>query len=201
MGKSLEEQYTDSCTHFRGIQHQTCKAGVDWRALVGGDDFGIARRMPCLKDNNSTVVCEHCHFPTPEEVQARIAKLEAYMERQREDMALIGAAHEGHDGRSTAYICQLCDRAARDITRTVAEFTDHVTTAHNVSIEEIRAAKGGMAAHLDATDWFQNDDRFTLPDGRELLLRSTRTLRRGVDKAVWADVGEPGIGKGKRRRR
>lgn len=118
------------------------------------------------------------------------AEKEAHMQRIREDNALIDSGHADQDGTSIVYVCQLCERQSRHLARTPADITAHITTTHGLTMDDIRAAKGQMAAHLDARDWFQTDDCFTLPDGRELLLRSMRMPRRGADKAMWTDETE-----------
>lgn len=187
MNKSIGEQYEDWCIHFRGIQHDTCKAGIDWRALTGGEQFGIATRMPCLKGNNSSVACASCHYPTPEETQAREEEFQQHMQRQSEDMALIGSLHEGQEGTSIVYVCQLCGRSERYTARTPTDIFRHIMVVHDLEDTDIRAATGQMASHMDATDWFQTDDKFTLLDGRELLIRSTRMKRRRADRAMWRD--------------
>jgi hypothetical protein len=55
-----------------------------------------------------------------------------------------------------------------------------------------------MASHMDATDWHQTDDRFTLADGRPLLLRSYRARRRGADRRLWEANTGKGRGRGRR---
>src|SRR5262245_7160729 len=110
------------------------------------------------------------------------------MQRMREDNALIGSAHANQEGTSIVYICQLCERQSRHMERTPAAIKEHVIAAHALTLEDIQAARGRMAAHLDARDWFQTNDMFTLADGRELLIRSTRMMRRGSDKAAWQDA-------------
>jgi hypothetical protein len=187
--------YDDWCVHFRGIQHETCKADIKWRELTGGDDFGIAKRMPCIKSNGSAVVCDRCHYPTPAEVATHEAELEAHMARSAEDMALIGAAHT--DGpTSLVYVCQLCDRAARVVETDAAAIIAHLSDAHGLDEATIRAAKGPMSAHMDATAWHQTDYAFTLPDGREMLIKSVRMRRSKADRAQWEDSAP----RGKKRR-
>lgn len=59
------------CKHFTGIQHAACKAGVNYRALIGGPDFGWAKYLPCLSDPEA-VICERREYPTPEEAEALV---------------------------------------------------------------------------------------------------------------------------------
>ena len=73
--KRREQQikwHMSSCVHFTGIQNKTCKADVNIRELVGGPDFGWARKIPCLlRDaDECTVVCPSRQFPTREEAEA-----------------------------------------------------------------------------------------------------------------------------------
>lgn len=187
---------TDKCVHFRGIGFKTCKAGVDWQAITGGDDFGIAKRMPCFKSNNSAAVCEFCHYITVEEAVVMEAEQAEYLRRSDEDMQLIMAAHTD-EATSLVYVCELCDRSARTVTTTPQEAMTHAIEAHGLDGATIRTAEGSRSAHLDAANWFQNDDRFTLPDGRALLIRSRRLRRRGADRAIWQDE----VPTGKRRSR
>lgn len=184
------------CTHFNGIGNDTCKAGVNYLELAGGEQFGMARRIPCLLSNGvDPAICPSCHYPTPEEVAVMEAELTTHMERKRQDMALIGAAHTDA-AHSLVYVCQLCDRATRTVTTTAADMIAHALDAHGLDEATVKTARGEMASHIDATEWFQNDDVFTLLDGREFLIRSSRTRRRGMDKAMWRDETQ----KGKRRR-
>lgn len=191
-GVAMAKTYDNKCIHYSGLMDETCKAGVNYRAITGGEQLGIANRIPCLRDNNSAVVCAHCHFPTPDESAAHEAEMEVYMERMREDHKVSSAAHKdtahhGPGGQSFVYVCELCDRSARYVSATAQQASAHLQDAHGVAHADIVAACGRNIAHLDATGWSQNDDRFTLPDGREFLTRSIRTPRRGADKAIWAE--------------
>lgn len=183
MAKSLAEQYAGKCIHFNGVMNKACKAGVDY------DTFPKPGPIPCFADATNAPACALCHFPTPEEVQAYVERMEAHRERRRENNALIGAAHAGVSGPSRVFVCELCERPTRYVTQESSEMVIHLVDQHGIEETVIRAAKGGMDTHMDARDWFQTDDRFTLPDGRVFLTRSTRQPRRGADKAVWADAG------------
>jgi hypothetical protein len=63
-----------TCKHFTGFQNGTCKAGVNYRELVGGPDLGWAARLGCIKDSplNKPPLSECAKFeePTKEEVEA-----------------------------------------------------------------------------------------------------------------------------------
>ena len=102
------KQIQSKCIHFTGIQHETCKAGVNYREIVGGEDLGWAIRTPCFEDNKECVVtCNHREFPTYAEAQAEEDRQEAAMERF---WLACNAAHEdaeakgfkrGNGGRSS----------------------------------------------------------------------------------------------------
>lgn len=76
-----------TCKHFNGVyapgmKPHPCKAGVDYRAHVGGDDFGWVARLPCTPrwaDENPAVVvsCALREFPTRAEVEAEEREVEA----------------------------------------------------------------------------------------------------------------------------
>ncbi len=65
------------CRHFTGIQHETCKVGVNYRTLVGGEDHGWATRMPCFADEKSVATCEHLSFPSEEEARKDVEEQDA----------------------------------------------------------------------------------------------------------------------------
>jgi hypothetical protein len=58
------------CLHFRGIHHDTCLDGVNWKAITGDDPVGIANRMPCFS-GNWAVRCLHYCEPTQEDLDAQ----------------------------------------------------------------------------------------------------------------------------------
>ncbi len=186
--KSIAEQYAGKCVHFNGVGSKVCNAGVDYDTFPGP--------IPCLARVMDAPPCALRHFPDAGEVAAHVADMDAHMQRRREDNALIGTAHTD-GGPSTVFVCELCERAARFVTTLRPQMIFHLEEAHRVQEADIAAAKGGMVAHLDAAGWSQTDDRFTLPDGRVFLTRSTRLPRRGSNKAAWGD----GVPKQRRGRR
>src|ERR1700733_6641154 len=67
--KTREERVADrtkKCKHFRGIQHDTCKAGVNYHELLGSG-AGCFAHMPCFSDTQSPVECTKRELYTPEE--------------------------------------------------------------------------------------------------------------------------------------
>jgi len=95
--KQRHEEYVQSemgkCVHFRGIQHAECKAGINLREIVGGDDLGWAARLPCLLMDREKcmVTCASRRLPTREEAEAEVEKHNKSMART---LMAIGAAHE-----------------------------------------------------------------------------------------------------------
>lgn len=81
MGNMTLDQFliTGCCHHFNGLplgfdlKDKVCAAGVEYRQLVGGPDFGWAARIPCFgEQNKEQVSCEHYQPVTEEEIQAEI---------------------------------------------------------------------------------------------------------------------------------
>src|SRR6185436_9708824 len=106
MTKTLAERYARKCIHFNGVMNTACKAGVNY------DSFPTPGPIPCFADATNAPACALCRFPTQEEVQAYLDKMETHKERRREDNALIGAAHVSGEP-STVFVCELCERSTR----------------------------------------------------------------------------------------
>lgn len=83
--------YEGDCIHFTGIgikgdarggHSRTCKAGVNYRAHVGGEELGWARRIPCLPQSaKEPVPCPHFRAMTRAEHDAREAEVRAAIDR------------------------------------------------------------------------------------------------------------------------
>lgn len=192
------KDFAGRCIHFNGIQHDTCKAGVNYLVLAGGEQFGMAKRIPCIKDNGvDPAVCAACHYPDATEVAAMETEVQGHMDQLRERNTILGAAHTDAP-HSLIYLCLLCPVGARTVVTDHQALLTHVVETHAVDEATVKQAKGAMAAHMDATDWYQTDDEFSLPDGRGLCIRSSRQRRRGADRAMWQDETPKGK-KGRRR--
>lgn len=66
----------ERCKHFNGaIHNKTCGAGVCYRELVGGDNFGWVVRLPCIPDNplnkREVVKCQKFESMTKEEIDSQ----------------------------------------------------------------------------------------------------------------------------------
>lgn len=60
------------CKHFTGINDDKCAAGVQYRELVGGEEYGWGARIPCVTNSltQDPVSCDSHQDPTPEEIKA-----------------------------------------------------------------------------------------------------------------------------------
>ncbi len=106
------------CKHFTGAHRETCMAGVKYRSLVGGEDMGWIRRLPCLGSiapdpRFPQVTCDKRELRTREEAEQVIDAQEAGRVRT---MTAFRAAHEhakaaglrqGHGG-SGRFKCPIC---------------------------------------------------------------------------------------------
>jgi hypothetical protein len=81
------------CVHFTGIQNATCKEGINYRELVGGENIGWAARIPCLliDADKCAVVCGSRKLPSREEAEAEFKHDNEQMSRH---MLAISAAHK-----------------------------------------------------------------------------------------------------------
>ena len=86
------------CVHFNGLPFRIdedygkcCDAGVNYRALVGGSDFGWMARTPCTKTTLSkdVVLCDKYRDPTPEEIKEDQRIHKAALERMRTIMPVV----------------------------------------------------------------------------------------------------------------
>lgn len=66
------------CKHFTGIQNKTCKAGISYRELCGGENLGWAVRIPCFARFSvpPTVLC-HKKIAVTKEDEAAMATVRA----------------------------------------------------------------------------------------------------------------------------
>lgn len=67
----------NKCRHFNGIVNDSCRAGVNYRQLVGGDDDGWAARLPCFVDENSAVSCSELSLRTEAEARKEVEEKDA----------------------------------------------------------------------------------------------------------------------------
>lgn len=67
------------CVHFNGVMNDACDAGINYHALLG-DGVGCFARMPCFKDEASTVICDKASFLTESEARARVNEHEKHIQ-------------------------------------------------------------------------------------------------------------------------
>lgn len=87
----MSKRYT-RCVHFTGIQNDCCKVGLNYRAVVGGDNAGWAARLPCVPDSplrKDAATCDKFCAPTPEELAKEDAEDKAAWARMRVVLAGI----------------------------------------------------------------------------------------------------------------
>lgn len=65
--KTIEQQISNRCVHFTGVQKKTCKAGVEYSRFFGSP-------FPCFRDESEKAKahCDLVRFPTEQEVTAEV---------------------------------------------------------------------------------------------------------------------------------
>jgi hypothetical protein len=108
------------CVHFNGSVNPCCEAGVNYRALVGGQDFGWLKRLPCLVKyaGPDAVTCEKRQEPTAEQIEASKREMEEAIERINKVRAAIvahlgGPWKKGMEGSSGSIPCPCCSGTVR----------------------------------------------------------------------------------------
>ena len=100
---------TGKCIHFRGIQHDTCEIGLDWREITGGDPVGIARRMPCIKQDSESECESYCE-PTDEQIKESEAEWKRLIENMKIVSPLISRLKkENKNGGNGKIECPICN--------------------------------------------------------------------------------------------
>jgi len=140
----LKEQLTHramtQCRHFNGIQHDECKVGVNYRALAGEPQLGMAQRLPCgirLPNGKEPqpVHCDKRAVCTREEAEiqadAEIAMFERHGKAHRavHDDAKAKKLGRGHGGLSEC-ACPICSGTIR---YSVAGYNGHIHAACSTS--------------------------------------------------------------------
>lgn len=105
------------CKHFTGFQKPPCKKGVDYRSHVGGEEFGWAARLPCVKKTKTDSIGRDCvqvpcslyEEPTKEELEAFEKEMNEYTSQAMAALVLIGLA-KGNTGEVE---CPRCKKRLR----------------------------------------------------------------------------------------
>lgn len=99
------------CKHCKGTRDQFCGAGIDVRALVGGDNFGWVLRRPCHRldlDRRpiaTEIICDKYEEPTAEEIEQDAKEVQEAQDRLLQLLpllSLIRKEHHKHDWQGTA---------------------------------------------------------------------------------------------------
>lgn len=133
----------DLCIHFNGIQHDTCKAGVNYRALTGGGD-GHALRLPCCRPfpGREDVAKVACALQRPE-TEAEFIEREAETDRKIAEMLDVNAAvHQWEEanggpliGQQRVMPCPVCGCSTLGIYRIPTRLYVACTTPECVRYE------------------------------------------------------------------
>lgn len=95
------------CKHYNGTvggQKACCDAWVNFRELVGGEDYGWLARLPCIASNRKrpdAVVCLKMELKTPEEEKADHDELIAAMDRVEKVDPLVAYLKKTYKGKNT----------------------------------------------------------------------------------------------------
>ena len=92
MSSKRLRQIMTTCVHFTGIQNETCKAGINYRTLVGGPDLGWARKIPCCGafHDEPKAKCESQKLPNEAEATLELQEENILIDRHKRT---IHAAH------------------------------------------------------------------------------------------------------------
>lgn len=121
-----------TCRHFNGVgfggDAKCCRAGIDYRAHVGGEDFGWVKRLPCMpkpadEDRSRVVACSLREFPTEKEVEAQEREADESMALTTAAIKLCRADAGGKRGVAGDVECPKC--TAR-LHYTVAKVNGHL---------------------------------------------------------------------------
>jgi len=118
---------TGTCKYFNGItpRNELCGGGLNIRAVTGGDGFGWARRMPCMKNNEGDITCELYTEPTNEEIEKEESEMKEAMDRMLKAMPFISELKQEFDGvgGSGTHPCPVCNNTLHF---TVSACNNHV---------------------------------------------------------------------------
>lgn len=116
-----------TCKHFNGTVNECCRADVNYRQLVGGPDYGWARRLPCMSKyaGPDAVTCAKREEPTAEETAESEAEMKEHMNRFMKVQQLIIAMKKEFKGRSGQAI-KTCPVCAGNLHMTIAGYNGHV---------------------------------------------------------------------------
>jgi hypothetical protein len=101
-----------SCKHFKGIMRarkESCGAGLDVREVTGGSNLGWLNRIPCMNPCSDTAACEKFEELSQEEVEAKEAKNQEFIDRTVKMFPLMAQMKKDHpEGGQGTVECPSC---------------------------------------------------------------------------------------------
>lgn len=111
------------CRHYTGALRPPCKAGIDYRAMVGGEDIGWMARMPCQPDSplrkEPMASCDKYDEKPAEEIAAEEREIK---ERSTFMISAIKAIRATKLSRGSI----VCPKCAGDLNFSVAKSNGHI---------------------------------------------------------------------------
>lgn len=102
-----------SCKHFKGImcaRKESCGAGLDVREVTGGSNFGWLKRIPCCIPGPDSASCGRFEELSQEEIEAKEAKNQEFMDRTLKMFPLMAKMKEDHpEGGIGTVECPSCE--------------------------------------------------------------------------------------------
>jgi len=121
-----------TCKHFNGVQHDECRANVNYRKLAGEPALGCMTRIPCSfgfePKGGPRAVCDRREAWTREEAEAHVDARELAIEqhmrafRKVHDDAKAKGLKRHHGGVSQCK-CPVCEGTLR---YAVASYNGHI---------------------------------------------------------------------------
>lgn len=111
-----------TCIHYSGVFTHgladvlTCRAGVAYRELAGGDEPGWVGRLPCstwVAGKQQPVTCEHRQMPTDQQVEAWRAWRDASNSQTMKALALVSKAAQESQRYVGEVECPACSGVLR----------------------------------------------------------------------------------------
>ena len=121
-----------TCAHFTGVQHETCKAGVNYHEQFGtgmGCFASIACTQAYPRDDFPMKECPSVQYPNREEAEAEESDREMRSKRCMEAMRAAHADAEAKgfkkgNGGASSMKCPLCETG--ELRYSVASYNGHM---------------------------------------------------------------------------
>lgn len=119
------------CKHWNGTAYDTCGAGLNWRKVTGGGDFGIMTRCPCI-NGNLPVTCERFEVYTPEELEQIEREWQEHFATMEKEVAYWNKLKRDNE-RGSRGTCE-CPRCGRTCEWAIAEYPGELWVRCQVSV-------------------------------------------------------------------